>query len=268
MNGMQEISSIKNPIVKKLQALHKKKGRLEHDQFLVEGIREIGLALESGAHIEEVFFNLYWNEADLIEFLKEYPKVKTYLLADEVFDKLSYRDSVANCLASCRLFDTDLKKLSLPPNALVLVLEAIEKPGNMGAIFRTADAAGADAVIIANANTDIYNPNVIRASLGSVFTVPFAIGSNKDVLHFLRKHQFKIYSTFLEGSIPHYSVDMKSQSTALVMGSEAFGITKFWQEESDAFIKIPMHGKVDSMNVSTAAAVVTYEAHRQRMSSQ
>ncbi len=166
-------------------------------------------------------------------------------------------------LAFFTLLPTDLNRLELADNALVIVLEAIEKPGNMGAIFRTADAAGVDAILIADANTDFYNPNVIRASLGTVFTVPFAMASNEECYHYLSQRDFNIYSTYLEGAVPHFDVDM-SLNTALVMGSEAFGITSFWIENTKQSIKIPMRGKADSMNVSTAAAVVVFEAIRQR----
>lgn len=260
---MQLISSVKNSTIKKVMALNKKRGRTTHGQFLVEGIREIEMALESGMQPIDLMFNDYWDSEALINFREKAQAQNEFILDDIVFEKISYRDSVANAVATFPLFDTDLASLSLKDNALVLVLEAIEKPGNMGAIFRTADAAGVDAIIIANANTDFYNPNVIRASLGTVFTVPFAICSNEDCLDYLQNKSFDIYSTYLEGAVPHFQVDMQ-KNTALVMGSEAFGITDFWVNNAKQCIKIPMHGKADSMNVSTAAAVVIYEAIRQR----
>lgn len=262
---MQVISSIKNPTIKKVMALNKKRGRLLHNQFLVEGIREIELALASGLFPDEILFNQHWRQQDLEDFTKKLGDAKPFIAEDVVFDKISYRDSVANAVAVFPLFDTDISTLQLPASSLVLVLEAIEKPGNMGAIFRTADAAGVNAIIISNANTDFYNPNVIRASLGTVFTVPFAIASNDECMDFLKARQFKVYSTYLEGAIPHFKVDM-TDNTALVVGSEATGITSFWVENADQCIKIPMRGKSDSMNVSTATAVVVYEAIRQRQS--
>ncbi len=260
---MQEISSVKNPLVKKVMALNKKKGRTIHGQFLVEGIREIQMAIEAGIQPIEILYNEYWQPEELERFRQSVGDSKDYILSDAVFEKISYRSSVANALAIFPLFDTNLSSLNLQGNSLILVLEAIEKPGNMGAIFRTADAAGIDAIIIANANTDFYNPNVIRASLGTVFTVPFAICNNEDCLEFLNSNNFNIYSTYLEASVPHFDVDM-ANSTALVMGSEAFGITDFWVDHANTCIKIPMRGKADSMNVSTAAAVVVYEGIRQR----
>lgn len=244
-------------------ALNKKRGRTTYGQFLVEGIREIEMAIDSGLQPDEILFNRHWQPDDLTKFQSKLTEAKSFVTDDIVFEKISYRDSVANAVAVFPLFNTELNSLKLPDNPLVLVLEAIEKPGNLGAIFRTADAAGVDAIIISNANTDFYNPNVIRASLGTVFSVPFAIASNEETLAFLQSNTFEIYSTYLAGSVPHFDVDMV-KNTALVMGSEAFGISPFWIDNTSQCIKIPMRGKVDSMNVSTAAAVVIYEAIRQR----
>ncbi|MFT5512336.1 MAG: TrmH family RNA methyltransferase [Bacteroidia bacterium] len=260
---MTPLTSIKNPTIKKVIALNKKRGRDLHGQFLVEGIREVEMALEAGLQPVEALLNPHWDNEALQQFITRLEGTNVYKLDNDVFDKISYRDSVANVVAVFPLFNTNLARLELASNALVLVLEAIEKPGNLGAIFRTADAAGIDAVIITNANTDFYNPNVIRASLGTVFTVPFAIASNDETLSYLSEKQFNIYSTYLNATEPHFNVDMK-RSTALVMGSEANGITSHWVENADQCIKIPMRGKADSMNVSTSAAVVIYEAIRQR----
>lgn len=260
---VQQISSLKNPLIKKIQSLNKKRGRESNHLFLVEGIREVELAIESGLHPTEMLFNHCWANDDLEAYAEKVECEKQFLLDEQVFEKISYRSSVPNVLATFSLFNTRLDNLKLPKNSIVLVLESIEKPGNLGAIFRTADAAGVDAIIIANANTDFYNPNVIRASLGTVFTVPFAICSNEACLQFLAENRFNIFSTYLEGAIPHFEVDM-SKNTAIVMGSEAFGITNFWAENAHKCIKIPMLGKADSMNVSTATAVVVYEAVRQR----
>jgi RNA methyltransferase, TrmH family len=261
---VQVISSIKNPSIKKVMALNKKRGRVIHGQFLVEGIREIEMALESGLEPEEVLYNAHWAKEELDKFSSKLHKSKSFLVENDVFDKISYRDSVANAIGIFPLFDATIDNLNLKDGALILVLEAIEKPGNLGAIFRTADAAEVDAIIISNANTDFYNPNVIRASLGTVFTVPFAISSNDGTQAFLQTNQFKVYTTYLEGSVPHYDVDLKG-NTAIVMGSEAFGVTTTWIDNATQTIKIPMNGKADSMNVSTAAAVVVFEAIRQRM---
>ena len=262
---MTPITSVKNATIKKVMSLNKKRGRQEHKQFIVEGIREINMAIESGLHPIDVLLNKHWDLDARDGFIAELESSNIYELDDIVFEKISYRDSVANAVATFPLFETALSNLSLKQNPLVVVVEAIEKPGTLGAIFRTADAAGVDAIIIANANTDFYNPNVIRASLGAVFTVPFAIATNDETLAFLNEKEFMVYSTYLEGTTPHHSVDM-TKSTALVMGSEAHGITPFWIEDNTNCIKIPMKGKADSMNVSTAAAVVIYEAVRQRTS--
>ena len=159
--------------------------------------------------------------------------------------------------------ETGLERLRFKKDALVVVLEQIEKPGNLGAIFRTADAAGIDAIIIANEHGDVFNPNVVRASLGTLFTVPFAIASNSEAWKFLSENAFKVYATYLEATKPHFEVDMTG-NTALVMGSEAYGITDFWIENNSDLIKIPMNGQADSLNVSTASAIAIYEGVRQR----
>ena len=263
MNSITEITSVANSTIKKIQSLNKKKGRQEHGLFLVEGIREIEKALASGLKPNEVLINTYWSDSDLDQFIEKCGTFQVFRVSDAPFEKVSYRSSVANAIATFPLFDTDLSNLSLPANPLILVLEGIEKPGNMGAIFRTADAAGVDAIIISDSHTDFYNPNVIRASLGTVFTVPFAITDNDSCLDFLKSKSCRIYATYLEGAIPHYDVDMGG-GTAIVMGTEATGITQFWVENADQCIKIPMLGAADSLNVSTATAVATYEAIRQR----
>ncbi len=261
---MDFISSPSNFLVKQCIRLDKKRERESSGLFLIEGLREIQLASKSGIVIQHLIFNSKWQEADRNLFEQEIPAQKYTQFSDEVFSKVSYRDSVANALAICVLNRREINDLVLPQNALVLILESLEKPGNIGAIFRSADAVGVDAIILANPVVDMFNANLIRSSLGSLFTVPSVKESNEVVHDWLRKHNFNIVATWLEASSDHFSADY-SGNTAIVMGSEAFGISEFWQEKASQCVKIPMQGEVDSMNVSTAAAVMMYEAYRQRL---
>jgi RNA methyltransferase, TrmH family len=261
---MDFISSTNNSLIKNVQRLDKKRERHKTGLFLVEGIREITLAAKSGIAIDHLLVNQKWNEANLQSFIEDLDVEKNTQVQDDIFSKISYRGSVANALAICRIKTKMLNELVLPSNAVVLILESLEKPGNIGAIFRSADASGVDAIVVANPNTDILNPNIVRSSLGSLFTVPFATGSNDEILKWLVERKFNIVATWLEASSSHFEADY-SGNTAIVMGSEAFGITPFWQENAHKTVKIPMRGEVDSMNVSTATAVVLYESVRQRM---
>ncbi|MCK6618737.1 MAG: RNA methyltransferase, partial [Cyclobacteriaceae bacterium] len=180
-----------------------------------------------------------------------------------VFDKIAVRENSGGVIAVAEMKLHGLDQLRLSKKPLVLVLEAVEKPGNLGAILRTADAAGVDAVICCDPLTDFYNPNVIRSSLGCVFTNQLASATSEDTIRWLKKNELAIYCTYLKSSKPYTAVDF-TKPCAIVMGTEATGLSEIWITHSDTNIIIPMHGKIDSMNVSTSAAVVVFEARRQR----
>lgn len=181
----------------------------------------------------------------------------------EVFDKIAVREGSGGVIAVAEMKVNRLEDLKPGKNPLVLVLEAVEKPGNLGAILRTADAAGVDAVIVCDPQTDFYNPNVVRSSLGCVFTQPIASAASDDTIAWLRKNNLRIFCTSLKASKPYHEVDFRGPA-AIVMGTEATGLSETWTSQSDANIIIPMQGTIDSMNVSTATAVVVFEACRQR----
>lgn len=263
---MKEISSIQNDTFKSIVKLDKKRNREKSKQFLIEGIREVSLAADSGVSITQLIFNTKALEEDVPGQLEHISEAEHYFFTDELFSKIAYRDRVANVMAVASIEAGNLSTLAKSNPKLIVVLEAVEKPGNLGAIFRTCDAAGVDAVLVSNQRTDIYHPNVIRASLGSLFSTPFYVCSNEEAEAFLHEQEFSRYTTYLEGSIAHFDVNMSGR-TALILGSEADGVTSFWVDSATQCIKIPMHGKVDSMNVSTAAAVVIYEAVRQQIHS-
>ncbi|MBL7858861.1 MAG: RNA methyltransferase [Cyclobacteriaceae bacterium] len=230
--------------------------------FVIEGRKEMAMAIEAGYKIGNIFF---------CEELIQPEELKTWITSDkllipvskEVFDKIAVRENSGGVIAVAEQKAHALSHLKVSANPLVLILEGVEKPGNLGAILRTADAANVDAVIICDPQTDFYNPNVIRSSLGCVFTNQIAAASSDETIQWLRQHHIKIYCTYLQASKPYHETDFTAPS-AIVMGTESTGLSDTWVRQSDANIIIPMLGKIDSMNVSTAAAVVVFEAKRQR----
>jgi len=199
----------------------------------------------------------------------EYPNLRpgnVFHLCKEIYAKVAYREGTEGIIAEVKSKHLTLEDLKLKDNPLVMVLEGVEKPGNLGAVLRSADAAGADAVIICDPLTDIYNPNLIRASIGAVFTVPVVCCSSEEAIAFLKARDIRILTAQLQDSSPYYNVDMTC-GTALVMGTEATGLTPVWRAAADAHILIPMLGRLDSLNVSVSAAILLYEAVRQRQGS-
>ncbi|MCT4622775.1 MAG: RNA methyltransferase, partial [Schleiferiaceae bacterium] len=172
-------------------------------------------------------------------------------------------DGVKNVIALTEMKSTSLSEVKLPDNPLIVVLETVEKPGNLGAVLRSADGAGVDLVLVCDQQLDIFNANVIRNSLGGFFNVPMVSCTSEHAIEFLNENGIQVLATYLEASVPYYSQDMK-KPTALIMGSEAFGISETWIKASDQNIVIPMEGVIDSLNVSNAASIVMFEAKRQR----
>ena len=260
---MKQITSIQNPFIKSLVQLQEKaKARKQTGTFLIEGKREIELALKGNYEIETILF--------LPELISEkqvnsltIKQLNTIDISKEIYQKLAYRDTTEGILAIAKTKSLSLSDLKLPENPLILVLESIEKPGNIGAMLRTADAANIDAVILANPKSDLYNPNIIRSSVGCLFTNQIASGTTEEVIAFLKEKNINFYSATLQNSNEYYKVDY-STPTALVVGTEATGLTQLWRDESTQNIIIPMQGEIDSMNVSVAAAILLFEAKRQR----
>lgn len=261
---MEKITSLQNPKIKNIIKLSKAKERREQNLFIIEGARELMLALSANYKVETVF-----NCPEL--FTKtDYPDVLNNIDSDckieitqAVFEKTAYREGSDGLIALVRPKRHDLNNLKLTEKPFIIILEAVEKPGNLGAILRTADAAKADAVIICDPATDIYNPNTIRSSIGCLFTVPIAICSSQQALDYLRKKDIKIFAAELQAAQWYHDTDF-TQSTAIIMGTEADGLTDFWLDNADTRIKIPMRGKIDSLNVSVSTAILTFEAMRQR----
>lgn len=260
---LKKIESLQNPLIKHLVQLQtKSKTRKQTETFLIEGVREISLALKGGYELQTVLFSV--EIISETEVKKMVPRNTELIeISTEVYKKLAYRDTTEGVLAVAKTKSLRLEDLNLPEKPLVLVAEGLEKPGNLGAILRTADAAKLDAVLIADPKSDMYNPNVIRASVGCLFTNQIAVGSTEEVIAFLKKKHLNIYSATLQDAVPYHTQDY-TQPTALVVGTEATGVTTAFREQSAQNIIIPMQGEIDSMNVSVAASILIFEAKRQR----
>jgi TrmH family RNA methyltransferase len=262
----RHITSSSNP---RLKAALRLRGRRERDKTgltLIDGARETARALAGGARLREAFVSAqYCTDEECratMEALRD-AGVRLWELSPEAFTRLAYGDRLDGIVA---VADTPLHRLAdldLPPNPLLAVIEGLEKPGNLGAVLRTADGAGVSAVIVAEPGTDLLNPNVIRASLGTIFSVPVAVASTGDVLTWLRERRIAIVAARVNASVDYSTVDYTGP-TAIALGSEARGLSDAWAELADASVHIPMLGVADSLNVSATAAVLFYEALRQR----
>ena len=261
------IASPANPKIKHVVRLRTCSVRVETGEMIVEGYRECRRALDSGYRPYALFFceELYLkneNEPALVADC-ERCGAELYACSRTAFLKMAYKDRPDGLLMTGPHIAKRLDDLKLPEHALVIVTEALEKPGNLGAILRTAEAAGVDAVIVCDPLTDMYNPNLIRASIGGVFNVPTAICTSEECITFLKANGIKILTAQLQDSYEYYDYDMTC-ATAIVMGTESTGLTNQWREAADAHIRIPMLGRLDSLNVSVSAAILMYEAVRQR----
>lgn len=259
---MKQISSVQNPFIKSLVQLQEKaKARKQAGTFLIEGKREIELAIKGNYEIESILFlPELVSEAELAALS---PRIQLIEITKEVYQKLAYRDTTEGILAVAKTKPLRLQDLQLSQNPLILVAEAPEKPGNIGALLRTADAANLDAVIIANPKSDLYNPNIVRSSVGGLFTNQIATGSTQEIISFLQQKKINFYCATLQNSTPYHTQNY-TNPTALVVGTEATGLTDAWRAAATQNIIIPMQGEIDSMNVSVAAAILIFEAKRQR----
>lgn len=256
------ITSTQNPKIRSLLTLGKPRERRKQGLFIVEGRKEIALARAAGYKMGNLFFCDELITRAEVEALTS-PDTLLIPVSRDVFEKVAIRENSGGVLAVAEQKTHRLDAIRLGANPLILILESVEKPGNLGAILRTADAAGLDAVIICDPKTDFYNPNVIRSSVGCLFTNQVASATSEETLAWLRSNNIVVYSTYLNASKPYHTVDYKIPC-AVVMGTEATGLSDTWTRSGQTPVIIPMKGKVDSMNVSTAAAVIVFEARRQR----
>lgn len=262
---MEQITSLQNTRIKNIIKLASKaKERREQQLFIIEGARELSLALTANYSIDSVFVcSELFEKTEYPDVLDTIDKHKIFEVTVPVFQKIAYREGSDGLLTLAKPKGNKLTDLALPTNPFIIILESVEKPGNLGAILRTADASKADAVIICDPATDIYNANTIRSSVGCSFTVQTAVCTSEEALHFLKEKEIKTFAAELKTSQWYHQTDF-TQASAIVMGTEADGLTDFWLNNADARIKIPMRGAIDSLNVSVSTAVLTFEAMRQR----
>lgn len=254
---MEQITSIQNPKIKLLTALQQKSSeRRKVGLFVVEGRQELQHCIDAGYEIDTVFYC-----PDLGAAAPD--DLRSFAVTKAVYEKIAYRGSTEGVIAEVRTKTLRLDDLQLPDRPLIVVLESVEKPGNLGAILRSADASGVDAVIVCDPLTDLYNPNLIRSSIGAIFTVPTVACTSQECIDFLQRHDMQILTAQLQDSSLYYDVDMR-RPTALVMGTESTGLTQQWRQAATAHIRIPMLGQLDSLNVSVSAAILLFEAVRQR----
>ncbi|MDB4199026.1 RNA methyltransferase [Polaribacter sp.] len=261
---MKEITSIQNSYIKELLKLQEKsRERKKKGLFIIEGKREISLAIKANYEFDTIlYFKDLISEQEILHLFNA--NINRILISKEVYQKLAYRDSTEGIIAVAKAKDFSLENIQFKTKTpLILVAEGIEKPGNIGALLRTADAANVTAVFIANPKSDLYNANIIRSSVGCVFTNQIAVGTSEEIVAFLSKKKIQLYATTLQNS-NEYHKENYTAATAIVVGAEANGLTTIFREKPTQNINIPMQGQIDSMNVSVAAAIVLFEAKRQR----
>ena len=260
------ITSTQNPKIKRLIQLQQKSSeRKSAGLFVVEGAREVLHCLHSGYELSTLcvcpeILEGYEGAAELLSLVRQ---GQGYEVSPKVYRRVAYREGTEGVIAQMKVKTLRLDDLDLPENPLLMILERVEKPGNLGAVLRSADAAAADAVIVCDPLTDLYNPNLIRSSIGAVFTVPTVACSSEECIDFLKRKGIQILTAQLQDSSLYYDTDMR-RGTAIVMGTESTGLTNIWRNAADAHIRIPMKGQLDSLNVSVSAAILLFEAVRQR----
>jgi TrmH family RNA methyltransferase len=261
---MKEITSIQNPYIKNLLKLQEKaRERKKQGLFIVEGKREITLAISANYEFDTIlFFPDLISEDEVLHLFNA--NVNRIEISKEVYHKLAYRGSTEGIISVAKAKNNSLENIQFKSKKpLILIAEGLEKPGNIGALLRTADAANVDAVLIANPKSDLYNSNIIRSSVGCVFTNQIATGTSEEIIAFLQEHNIDIYAATLQNSNEYYKENY-IESSAIVVGTEATGLTEIWREAATQSVNIPMQGQIDSMNVSVSAAIILFEAKRQR----
>lgn len=260
------ITSLQNPLIKNILLLEEKpRERKVQNLIVIEGLREIKLALTSGFMVSTLFYCRELIDNKELNSLVSHA-VSSFEMVEippDIYNRIAYRKDHEGVIALANPKRILFRDIKLSSNPLILVLESVEKPGNLGAILRTADAANLDAVIICDPQTDIYNPNAIRSSIGCIFTMPLVTSTTEHTISWLRSNKIRLFAAALTAAHYYHETDFR-QPSAIIMGSEAYGLSDKWLEEADGLVKIPMNGKIDSMNVSAAAAIIVFEALRQR----
>ncbi|GAA4423438.1 RNA methyltransferase [Bremerella cremea] len=261
------IRSLQNAQIKAAVKLRDRRGRSQQGRTIVDGLREIRRALLMGFPVETIYVlpdAFSGPEAESFdEVLQQHPDLNIQHVTRDVMAKLAFGERVEGAVAIVPIPSNSLQQVTLPEAPLIVVIEQVEKPGNVGAILRTMDAVGADLLISADGRTDLFNPNAIRASLGTIFSTPIVDATSEETIAWLKDNAIDTFAARVDGSVAYTSVDMR-RATALVLGSEAHGLSQKWHQDHVQNIHLPMNGIADSLNVSTTAAVLLYEALRQR----
>jgi TrmH family RNA methyltransferase len=266
MPSPDSIASPSNPRIKATARLRDRRGRDETGLTLVDGAREVRRALESTIEVVEAFICeplLGGSDGRAALDALRARGIPTTSVSAAAFSKLAFGDRADGLLATVRIPSLGLDDLHLSADPLVVIVEGVEKPGNLGAALRSADGAGADALIAASPRTDLFNPNAVRASAGTIFSVPLAAAPTTEVIDWLRRRPIRIVAARVDAAERYTDVDLTGP-LALAFGSEADGLTDAWRQDDIAAVRVPMRGIADSLNVSVSAAVVLYEARRQR----
>lgn len=258
---MEKITSLQNALIKKAQSLREARSRRESGMTIIDGAREIKRALEAGIVFSEIFYVKGQQETLLKEL--SIKKIKSVEVGNNIMEKLAYGERHEGIIALAKTPVLTLKDLKLSAQPLVVVLESIEKPGNLGAVLRTCDGVGVEAVLVCDPKTDVYNPNVIRSSTGVIFSIPVVCAASSEITSFLKARKIRVCASGPEAQELYTQVNFKG-AWAIVFGSEDQGLSDVWIKQADLSVKIPMNGKADSLNVSISAAIILYEALRQR----
>jgi TrmH family RNA methyltransferase len=260
---IEKLTSLNNPKIKRFAHLSKARERKAANVIVIEGFREIRMAVTAGFILKEIYCCFEIAKDKEIESFISGLTCHRFELTKQLFEKIAYRENSDGIIALAETKYINLQDVKLSANPLILVLESVEKPGNLGALLRTADAAHLDAVFVCDPQTDIFNPNVIRSSLGCIFTQQVVVCTTNGAIDYFKNNNIRTYAAALTAKGFYHETDMQGPS-AIVMGTEADGLTDKWLNGANDQIKIPMLGKVDSLNVSTSAAILVYEALRQR----
>ncbi len=257
---LETITSLQNEKIKNLVKLQKKAAeRKSQGLFVIEGRREVSLALDNDVKPRSIFIckEIYNPDSAYPIDLNSFADTPVFEVSSEVYEKIAYRGDTQGIIMVAHNILKELKDIKKSNNDFYLVLESIEKPGNLGAVMRTADASGISGIIICGHNFDIYNPNVIRSSLGCIFTLPIIVAANEEALHYFKTNNYQVLAAHPEGTEFYTNINYNKNS-AVILGTESEGLSDFWIENANLLIKIPMHGQIDSLNISVSAAIITY----------
>lgn len=266
MAGMRHVDSPRNAEVKGLLKLKDRKNRDREKLFLIEGRREITRAVQANVRIRTLYLCMELSApAGMSKLVSELELIgiETVRLSEAAFRRLSIRENPDGALAVAETWQLDPSEIELPADPLLLVIDGLEKPGNLGALLRTADSAGADAVFVTGGGTDLFNPNVVRASMGSLFARPVAMVERQELVEWLKRRGWRLLATSPGAHMSYWDADMKS-GCAILLGTEHDGLDMEWLEAADELLLVPMQGMADSLNVATTGALLLYEALRQR----